>query len=264
MKFNKTMFVLLGCFAAATSLNAQARDGLIYRRELATLAPSIGTARDATVQSIGIFDTKGAMTAALLTMANQENARTTKEKELKDSGAAAGTTYTYSWQQALPVANEGEMYRYFWSEIMRGLEYHGIWWSVKSTPVSYGMGYGLMLYSYNADSVNPATASANTMVRYASASIPVDFSVTFHPLESVAIYGDVAIGPLGYVMRKAKYNHFEVGSIWELTKNIQFSASYKITHDTMLESNSSSSSGQANEVQYSSNIFSLGAGLYFE
>ncbi len=43
--------------------------------------------------------------------------------------------------------------------------------------------------------------------------IPVDAAVTFHPLDSVAVYGNFAISPINIIRKQPKYSHFEGGAV---------------------------------------------------
>jgi hypothetical protein len=283
MKFNrKMMMAMLGCLPAATSLSAQADAGVFYERKSLSFTPmspsqSGNAATTISPQSfgvhvIGFFDTTGAIRAGLGNAVSKESAKMSKEQELEDKGAAAGTPYTYSWQERQPVANDGEIYRIMWSSegsplgiitdmfqvhpvtdytpSFLGLEIDHTLWSYKGSPVSYGVGFGTYMHIYN----NVVGWSLSR----GSISIPITFTVSAQPLNDVTVYGNFAIGPYGYIKNYVTYNHYEAGAIWTLTKNLRVNASYRTVNDYLTQDAKVTDYGK-----YQATMLSLGAGLYF-
>lgn len=284
MKFtkNKTS-ALLGCLLAATSLSALAKGGLFYEHQSFGYNPSAGSSLSFGVHSVGIYDTTGVLSASLAGAVNQELSREkARDKKIKDielhGEAVEGTTYTYSWKEPKPVANDGEIYRFFWSgeghaseqfkkistdpsPSLWGLEYHSTLWTKESTPVSYSFGWGLINYHFRTDLVNPAPSGGTAVITdYVTTSFPLDFSVTFHPIDSVATYADLGVGPINYIRKQPKYHHFEAGAVWTLTDSVRVNASYKFVSDSLSDSAGSKSGYR---FAYKASIFSLGAGWYF-
>lgn len=284
MQFNKTIsLALLGSFAAATTASAMAKDGLFYEHQSFAYKPSAGSSLSFGVHSVGFFDTTGALSATLAGAVNEELAREkARDKKIQDiqiyGSGAVGTKYSYSWEQPRPVANDGEIYRFFWSSeghasqqfkrentdptpSLWGLEYHSTLWSKESTPLSYSFGWGLVSYHLRTDLPNPSPSSSSmTRNDYVSTSFPLDFSLTFHPVDAVATYADFGLAPINYIRKQPKYHHFETGAIWSLTESIRLNATYKFVSDSLSDSAGSKS---AYRFKYTSSVFSLGAGWYF-
>lgn len=274
---------LLG-LAATASFTAFAGDNaLMYEHQTYGYSPAVGSTFTLNLHSVSLLDSTGAMSATLAGAVNQELSREKAAKEKAQDiwlGKTRDTTYTYSWEQPHPVANDGEMYRFFWSSeghasqmwtkkntdpapAMWGLEYHGKLWGRESAPLSYALGYGVINYHLRSNYLNPAP-STNTYsgsgYDYVSTSFPLDVSATFNPLDSVAVYGDFAIGPINIIRKQPRYSHFEGGAVWTLTNKIRLKASFKQVRDYMSDDPGSKSSYK---LDYKANIFSLGAGWYF-
>lgn len=279
MKFNQTTLALLGSLAAATSLNALADEGIFYEHRSLSFTPmsqsqsgnAITTipSQSFGVHVVGFFDTTGAIRAGLDNAISKDAAKMSKEQELERKGTAAGTPYTYSWQERQPVANDGEIYRIMWSSegspwssvvatstttdytpSFIGFEVDHTLWSHKGSPVSLGVGFGTYMHVYN----NVVGWSLSR----GSISIPLTFTVSAQPLNDVTVYGNFAIGPYGYIKRYVTYNHYEAGAIWTLTKNLRVNASYRTVNDYLTQDVKVTDYGK-----YQATMLSLGAGLYF-
>lgn len=283
MKFTKNRIrPLLGCLFAATTFSAQADEGIFYEHKSWSYTPispsqsgnavSMPPSQSFGVHVIGFFDTTGAIRAGLDNTLSKESARMRKEQALEDQGAAAGTPYTYSWQERQPVANDGEIYRIMWSSqgspwgvltdmfkvhpgtdytpSFLGFEIDHTLWSYKGSPASYGVGFGTYMHIYN----NVVGWSLNR----GSISIPLIFTVSAQPLNDVSVYANAAFGPYGYIKHQVTYNHYEAGAIWTLTKNLRVNASYRTVNDYLTQDAKVTTYGK-----YKATALTLGAGLYF-
>jgi hypothetical protein len=222
------------------------------------------------INVVGFFDTTGAIRAGLGNAVSKESARLSKEQELERNGAAGGTPYTYSWQERQPVVNDGEIYRILWSSegspwstlipsasstpdytpSFLGFEVDHTLWSHRGSPVSYGVGFGTYIHMYN----NVVGWSLDR----GSFSVPINLTASAQPLNDVSLYTTVAFGPYGYLKHATTYNHFEVGAIWTLTKNIRVNAAYRSVKDYLTQDQKVTTYGKIKATS-----FTLGAGLYF-
>lgn len=265
--FTSSAFADAGIFYERRSLSYEPQSDVRNGNAISTPASqSFG------VHVVGFFDTTGAIRAGLGNAVSKESAKMSKEQELERKGAAAGTPYTYSWQERQPVANDGEIYRFMWSSegsplgvitdmfqvhpttdytpSFLGIEIDRTLWSYKGSPVSYGIGFGTYMHIYN----NVVSWSLNR----GSISIPLTFTVSAQPLNDVSVYGNFAMGPYGYIKHLVTYNHYEAGAIWTLTKNFRVNASYRTVNDYLTQEPTVVDFGK-----YQAKMLALGAGLYF-
>lgn len=264
----KLKTLVMACLAATASFNAFAADtGIFYEHKTWKYTPKIGVATNLGIHTIGFFDTTGTLTAGLGNMTRQRGAELDKRQDMEKKHEVVGT---YSWEEKQPVANNGEIYRILWSgegspwqpissmfsvtsktdytPSLLGLEVDRNIWSHDDAPVSYGIGFGTYLY----------LMQLPNQYKNGNLSVPLTFTASAVPLNGLTVYVTGALAPLGYLKKQATYNHFEAGTMYQLTSNVRLNASFRTLNDYQ-------NNGVLKDVsnKYNATSLSLGAGMYF-
>lgn len=279
MNFKSTAVL---CFTLAFSNLVHAEGGIFYEFKNWNFAPSGGSATALHLHSLGIFDTSGGFTAGLRGALNKDASQKAKEYEIikanergnrvegSDVSAVNGKlqgSYTYSWNQPAPVATKGETYRMMWSQegdawdtlgfsassqknkdvALLAFEYQNMIWSHESAPLSYGLSYGMTLYSYR------TTGGTD----FTSFSVPFTFTISTRAYDDVLVYADYAMAPYGYAKGTATYDHLEFGAIYQLSESWKFEATYKTINDYLTKDI------KLKTGKYQASVISIGTGFYF-
>lgn len=264
----KLKSLLAACLATTAAFDALASDaGIFYERKVWNYKPSTGATTGLGLHTIGIYDTTGTISAGLGNMTRQRSAELGKQQDMERKGEVMGT---YSWEERQPVANNGQVYRIMWSSegspwqnapygnlfsdktdytpSLLGLEIDYNLWSHEGAPISYGIGLGAYMYLMRL----PNTVANGNI------SIPLSFTASGVPMNGLSVYATGAFGPWGYLRKLTTYNHFELGTTYELTDMVRLNVSYRTLNDYQ-----SNGDLQNKSIKYNATSLSFGAGMYF-